>query len=60
MPEDIMQRLNRLASAGRKPPEKPQRVFEMPVKEVIEQPRGAGALMKMLDAVDVKAIGRVR
>lgn len=53
MPEDIMDRLNRLANAGRKPPAKPERVFEMPVKEVAPV-KSKGTLIKMLDEVDKK------
>ena len=47
MPEDIMDRLNRLANAGRKPNPEPKRVFEMPAKEV-EPPKGKGYLEKTI------------
>ena len=59
MAETIQERLYRLANAGRQAPEKPKREFKMPV-DIIEPTKGKGTLMKMLDAVDVKAIGRVR
>ena len=55
MPEDIMDRLNRLANAGRKPkpaPE-PKRVFEMPVEA--EPVKGKGYLDRLFDEVDKKA-----
>jgi len=59
MAETIQERLHRLANAGRKAPEKPKMEFKMPV-DTIEPPKGKGYLDKLLDAVDVKAIGRVR
>lgn len=53
MPEDIMDRLNRLANAGRKPKvEEPKRVFTMPVKA--EPVKGKGFLDRLLDEVDLK------
>lgn len=57
MPEDIMDRLNRLANAGRKP--EPKREFVMPNSEP-QFKREKGTLCKMLDEVDIKQIGRVR
>jgi len=60
MPEDIMDRLNRLANAGRKAPPKvePKKVFTMPTHEDIPKPKKGGYLMGLLDEVD-KKYGRV-
>ena len=65
MHEDIMDRLNRLASAGKKreapkePPKKEIDVFaHLRVKDE-DKPR-SGLLMKMLDEVDIKYKGKVR
>ena len=51
-----MARLNRLASAGRKPQPKPEvkREFTMPNKEPPAPERGKGYLDKLLDEVDIK------
>ena len=59
MPEDIMDRLNRLANAGRKPAPEPKREFVMPNSEP-QIKREKGTLCKMLDEVDIKQIGRIR
>ncbi len=59
MAETIQERLHRLANNGHKATERPKREFKLPV-DTIEPPKGKGTLMKMLDAVDVKQIGRVR
>ena len=59
MAETIQERLHRLANNGHKATEKPKREFKMPV-DTIEPPKGKGTLMKLLDDVDVKQIGRVR
>ena len=54
MPEDIMDRLNRLANAGKtpKPAPEPKRVFTMPVE--VEPPKGKGYLDRLFDEVDAK------
>ena len=56
MPEDIMARLNRLASAGRKPEPKPEvkREFVMPNSEPEPPARGKGYLDKLIDDIDKK------
>ena len=57
MPEDIMDRLNRLANAGRKPPKQAE-VTQIDVfahTRVKDEPkRGRGHLMALLDEVDIK------
>ena len=68
MPEDIMDRLNRLANAGRKRPEAPK---EMPkprfdvfahTKQEEKDKATRGVLQAMLDNVDIKhsKAGKVR
>jgi len=56
MPEDIMDRLNRLANAGRKAPPKVEskKVFTMPTREEIPKPKNGGYLMGLLDEIDAK------
>ena len=53
MSETIQERLQRLATAGRKTPEpKPKCVFEMP--KDVEPPKGKGYLDRLFDEVDKK------
>ena len=54
MPEDIMARLNRLASAGRKPKQEVKREFTMPNSEPEPPARGKGYLDKLMDDIDKK------